>query len=379
MAINLFEVPPICQNTIGISWHETAWPASTSKKKACAFQDGIHPPLFSRIASTIARALASLIALFREIPNLLARSATFLSSCGQSVQETLTNLFKYLFPANKPMSKIYGKPKLTPAALISRPSEWADLPSDLLHAIAQKISVRAPLRLVCKTWCSQLSTPIEQMSTLRWDSSFATSFPNLKILEFRRNSIQGLGNLSTLTHLRHLYLLDLSHQLDVDDGALKIAGKLAKLKVLKLNNCPNISDVGLSNLSRGPLPSSLRQLDLSFCQRITDDGIANLGNSIGSLSHLNLKLCLNVEGWGLHGFVDSTASLVGLDLSYSSTLRKFRDLTLHRESIFSAYPYKNFSHPVEGLTSLKVLNLSFSDVTDELISGVASHLTQLIS
>lgn len=275
--------------------------------------------------------------------------------------------------------KSFETPKTIAAAQVDARPQWGDLPPDLLQAIVQRLAVRAPLRLVCKTWCRNLSNPVEQISTVKWDSSFAVSFPNLKILEFRRNSSGGLGDLSTLTRLNHLCLLDLSHQLGVDDHALLSAGKLTKLIVLKLNNCPNISDVGLTNLTLGPLRFSLRQLDLSFCQGITDDGVANLGATMGSLSHMTLKFCINVEGWGVHGFIDSTASLLGLDLSYKTKLRQFRELTRHKESNFSAHPFRKFSHPVEGLTTLKVLNLSFGDVTDDLVAGVASHLTNINS
>lgn len=256
-------------------------------------------------------------------------------------------------------------------------SKWNDLPGDLQSAIFRRFSDKGALRLVCKSWSCQISHPHVELTTRGWASSFAASFPRLEVLEFRRHSSVNLGDLKTLPTLSQLKFLDFSHQMSVGDSALQIASRLPRLRVLKLNHCPNITDIGLGYLRQDPMSQTLRELDLSFCQGITDDGVANLGSGMRGLHYLNLKLCTDVDGWGIHGFVRIDSPLRSLNFGYKTKLSQFSEYTRHSESIFSSYPAKGYSHILQGLTALTVLDLSFCDVTNRLVEGIAHHLIHL--
>ncbi len=77
-----------------------------------------------------------------------------------------------------------------------------------------------------------------------------------------------------LEHLENLEYLNLS-MTKISDAGLAHIGKLPNLKSLELSSSPdigpNITDVGLSNLSRF---TNLSEINLRLCNQITDAGLA---------------------------------------------------------------------------------------------------------
>jgi tRNA A-37 threonylcarbamoyl transferase component Bud32 len=113
------------------------------------------------------------------------------------------------------------------------------------------------------------------------------------------------------------YRLDVATTI-TDDGlaALNQLAGLACLQALNLNECKQVTDVGLAHL-KGLL--SLQRLDLGGCEQVTDAGLAHL-DGLTSLEYLGLGRCARVTDAGL-------AHLKGLASLQHLYLRGCKQLT----------------------------------------------------
>ena len=81
------------------------------------------------------------------------------------------------------------------------------------------------------------------------------------------------------------------------------------LQVLKLSECTNIDDIGLTNISS---LNCLHSLNLSYCHKVTNDGLLSLASSNLLLRHVDLACCPLVTDQGIQEL--STLPLQGLVL-----------------------------------------------------------------
>lgn len=98
-----------------------------------------------------------------------------------------------------------------------------------------------------------------------------------------------------LTTNKDLCVLDMRDCRNLGDESLRAINELPKLKTLMLDGC-NISDVGISHLSRGVM-NSLISLSVRGCKKLTDRCVSYLfdGNSNQELRELDLSNLPNLS------------------------------------------------------------------------------------
>lgn len=109
--------------------------------------------------------------------------------------------------------------------------------------------------------------------------------------------------------------IDLSCCLEVNDDALEVVGNVAghRLKSICLAKITQFSDVGLVRLlSKCPL---LRELDLSYCSYISDNGIVGVAQ-LKNLQVLKLENCRNITDVGLGSIAAGCKALRHLSLRW---------------------------------------------------------------
>ncbi|TKY50692.1 F-box/LRR-repeat protein 4 [Spatholobus suberectus] len=79
-----------------------------------------------------------------------------------------------------------------------------------------------------------------------------------------------------------------------DDGLINLASGCRQIRFLNLNNCSNVSDVGVSTISRA-CSSSLKTLKLLRCYKIGDGTILSLAKFCGNLETLIICGCRDVS------------------------------------------------------------------------------------
>ncbi|KAJ7553166.1 hypothetical protein O6H91_06G086200 [Diphasiastrum complanatum] len=146
---------------------------------------------------------------------------------------------------------------------------------------------------------------------------------------------EGLAAVASLSYLENLHLVSCNNISDRGLDYLRAGCKM--LLKLDLSRCPNVSDVGLSNLSTG---SSLQQLMLSYCSPMTAkvlatfhmfdylqfikldgcevsrNGLCFLGNGCNKLKGLSLSKCKGVDDLGIAAITRGCArSLQAIDLT----------------------------------------------------------------
>ncbi|KAJ7297284.1 hypothetical protein O6H91_Y016500 [Diphasiastrum complanatum] len=156
---------------------------------------------------------------------------------------------------------------------------------------------------------------------------------------------EGLAAVASLSYLENLHLVSCNNISDRGLDYLRAGCKM--LLKLDLSRCPNVSDVGLSNLSTG---SSLQQLMLSYCSPMTAkvlatfhmfdylqfikldgcevsrNGLCFLGNGCNKLKGLSLSKCKGVDDLGIAAITRGCArSLQAIDLT---CCRQLSDHTL---------------------------------------------------
>ncbi|KAG2230404.1 hypothetical protein INT48_008768 [Thamnidium elegans] len=123
----------------------------------------------------------------------------------------------------------------------------------------------------------------------------------------------------------HLTNLNLSHcRLITNEGLRWLGGNSTKknnLKVLVLQNCRQITDIGLSYLKESC--HSLDSLHLGGCTRITDIGIIGLVTTSGStIRRINMSDCSRVTGSTLQAIANICGPrLEWLDIARTKTIR----------------------------------------------------------
>lgn len=119
-------------------------------------------------------------------------------------------------------------------------------------------------------------------------------------------------------HLTNLNLSDC--QLITDEGLRCLAG-YSSIKVLVLQNCRKITDVGLSYLKS--TCHSLETLHLGGCNLISDNGIIGLVTASGNtIRRINLSDCSHVTGSTIHAIADVCGPrLEWLDIKCTKAIR----------------------------------------------------------
>ncbi|XP_034987633.1 F-box/LRR-repeat protein 14-like [Zootoca vivipara] len=142
-------------------------------------------------------------------------------------------------------------------------------------------------------------------------------------LELEELDLAGCGQLSDLAvryvaqGLPRLVHLSLRFCGGIGDGALLSMSLLSRLKSLNLSFCQRISDVGIGHLagitSRGCL--ELEQLNLDECERLTNLTCRYLAQGLSCLRHLKLCCCEKIRDEALL-FLSGMRSLRILEVSY---------------------------------------------------------------
>lgn len=148
----------------------------------------------------------------------------------------------------------------------------------------------------------------------------------------------------------------------INDESLHILGTWChKLKLVNLNGCSAITDVGIGNLAQGC--TQLVSLCLSRCHEITDQSLIHLAGSCHQLRFLGLNDCINLTDSGFYVLTQNCKLLENLDLEDCSQIT---DQTL-------LYLTNNCSN-------LKRLALSHCDkITDEGIKYIGNSETYCLS
>jgi F-box/leucine-rich repeat protein 14 len=174
--------------------------------------------------------------------------------------------------------------------------------------------------------------------------------------------------------IRHVQILSLRRTLkDVVTG-------ITNLEQLNLSGCYNVTDTGLAHAFSLDLPH-LKVLDLSLCKQVTDSSLGRIAQHLKNLEVLELGGCSNITNtgllliaWGLkklkrlnlrscwHISDQGIGHLAGLSKETAEGNLQLEYLGLQDCQRLSD---ESLKHIAQGLTSLKVINLSFCiSVTD---------------
>ncbi|KVH90338.1 F-box/LRR-repeat protein 4-like [Cynara cardunculus var. scolymus] len=145
------------------------------------------------------------------------------------------------------------------------------------------------------------------------------------VLLSQRSYIGDVGVASLIKQSsKSLTYLDLSRCVNVTDESLKAIGKASCLRVLSLQGCRLITDLGLSYLANGNVRNCLEVLNLAECDKISDNGMFCLKQML-RLTDLNLSKCgVNVTSKGILSLCQ-LPNIERLDLSW---LINITDMTL---------------------------------------------------
>ena len=172
--------------------------------------------------------------------------------------------------------------------------------------------------------------------------------------------------------------LDLSHLPDsgfsaepvhcrIGDTSLQcIAAKCANLRILRLQNCDTITDLGVQALAAG-VCKQLTHLDFTRCKSLSDDALEPLITNCRALSHLSLNAASSVEfdaetGESTHGITDR--SLVALRKHAATRLREL-DLSWCR-----GVTDDGLGHLVDHAYELEALSLrGCAQITEMFLNG----------
>ncbi|KAK4743018.1 hypothetical protein SAY87_001019 [Trapa incisa] len=138
-----------------------------------------------------------------------------------------------------------------------------------------------------------------------------------------------------------------------DKDLYVIATKFRGLKVLHLQNCKGISDVGMLELGGGL--SSLQSLDVSYCRKLTDRGLKTVAEGCHDLRRLQVAGCRLITDGALQSLSQNCHCLEELGLHGCTSITDF-----------------GITELVKGCKKIKHLDISkCSNVGDEGVSSVA--------
>lgn len=147
--------------------------------------------------------------------------------------------------------------------------------------------------------------------------NFARMFDTAAGLRWTHGPNYGLPDLPSnpIRFPNTLEWLDLGQCKDIDPERLitLIRGRRRKLRVLKLVECTQITDIVLVRLSSSM--RSLRYFDVKYCNEITDFGIVNVIRNTPNLEKLEIEDCRHITDATLRSLAMFCPRLVHLGLS----------------------------------------------------------------
>ena len=185
----------------------------------------------------------------------------------------------------------------------------------LLHFNARSCSRLSPqgLRNLCSTSRSLLSLDLKYCYSLTpqslRDINQCTNLLSLRFPNVLEASTPSLPCLPKLCTIHTLQSLELCHQLQLTDSFLLSLVHLPKLTSLIIPGCYLVTDIGISHLNHCPLLSSL---NISYLNLITDSSLLGLQLDLHSLT---ARMCPQITQLGLSSVIESSTSLVYLDVS----------------------------------------------------------------
>ncbi|KAI4980707.1 hypothetical protein ZWY2020_021192 [Hordeum vulgare] len=99
----------------------------------------------------------------------------------------------------------------------------------------------------------------------------------------------------------------------IDDDLNVIAGGFCNLRVLALQNCKGITDVGMVKLGEG-LPC-LQTLDVSHCKKLSDKGLKVVASGCRKLRQLHIAGLNSITDAGISALADGCHKMKSLDIS----------------------------------------------------------------
>ena len=272
---------------------------------------------------------------------------------------------------------------MTMASEMMMTSDWASLAQEISLLVFTRLAnpYKAPVRLVCKSWSVWAARSSRHICVEgRGEDAWGERFCGLRDLTWavpRGLEDSGLSHLSINLERITFKCID-DHTLTLAVDAMENSTALTSVS---LEDCEDVTQVGLGELSRLPSLASLglrqmfvtdaaltpvlglrelRSLSLFGCHMITDDVIKILHQSLPALTSLNLA--------GLHQVSDA-----GL-----AELVKIPDLSFLDLSMCFGITDTGLAH-MRMLPRLQSLKLVRTQVTDQGMSelGIVSTLTLL--
>jgi F-box/leucine-rich repeat protein 14 len=192
---------------------------------------------------------------------------------------------------------------------------------------------------------------------------------SLDLTDCRNISADGVAKLSDAKELRRLFLngchladafsipvaglpaLEEFSISSLEDSALSAMGKVGKLRTLKVADCSNITDGGLTALARGSL--RMVGLNLRRCEQLTDVGVLDVCRLV-ALKRLKVDGCVQLTDAAACAIVKACPLLESVAFS---GCRRLTDATLAQ---------------LWRLRNLESVNLSRTSITDAGLKEVAN-------
>jgi hypothetical protein len=276
-----------------------------------------------------------------------------------------TNMHGHLVLCDRKRSKPYGidwdceasykKPKLKTAEsdraqFVKEPSENNEdkytvfsLPREIYSLILHQLSKNdlTSIELVCKSWqlhCWKVfnTFTLEKLS----DRLFKVWMPKLNKTDLIRLSIHATPNLTdqsfaALFEFKNLQELEIINAPSLSSSSFSAIGiQFPKLRVLRINNCHNLTNQSLETFNN---LTNLKALSLCDCSGLSNDGLRNLTN-LTKLKSLDLARCYKLNFSGLSILKDLT-DLELLDMSYCNCVNKRKRISKMFPKLQYVYTY----------------------------------------
>ncbi|XP_055379384.1 F-box/LRR-repeat protein 14 [Condylostylus longicornis] len=262
-----------------------------------------------------------------------------------------------------------GSPKRSNSPSVIEGTHIGHLYPEILEMIFEKLSVRDRGRAaqVCTSWRDaaysksvwkgvEAKLHLKRSSPNLFPSLVKRGIKKVQILSLRRTLKDVVVNVPQLTELNlsgcyNVTDMNLGHAFSID---------LPNLKVLDLSLCKQITDSSLGRIAQ--YLKNLETLELGGCCNITNTGLLLIAWGLKKLKHLNLRSCWHISDQGI-------GHLAGLSKKTAEGNLALESLGLQDCQRLSD---EALGHIAQGLTSLKVINLSFCvSVTDSGLKHLA--------
>ncbi|XP_040376800.1 F-box/LRR-repeat protein 2 [Oryza brachyantha] len=268
------------------------------------------------------------------------------------------------------------------------------LTDDMLRAVLARLGPEAErdaFGLVCRRWLRIQSSDRRRLRARAGPAMLrrlAARFSGIRELDLSQSPSRSFypgvvdNDLDVVAGgFRNLRVLALQNCKGITDvGMVKIGERLSSLQSLDVSHCRKLTDKGLKAVALGC--ENLRKLVIAGCRLITDNLLTALSKSCLHLEDLGAAGCNNITDAGISGLADGCRKMRSLDISKcnkvgdagvcrfaeasSSSLVSLKLLDCNKVTDKSIHALANFCHNLETL----VIG-GCHDITDESIKALS--------